>query len=181
MGALSLCRKIKFQSCLPLTLWICKGRFVQRHYDLYIVQEHVSLVLLNHLNTMVRLSLSRKITLQSCLPLTPWTCKGRFVQPHYDLYIDQEHVSLVLLNALNMMVRLALYSKIKFQSCLPLTPWSCTGWFVQCHYDLHILQEHVSLGLLNHLNMMVRLASSRKITLQSCLPLTPYTCKGRFV
>jgi len=78
MAALALWRKIKFQSCLPLTPWTCKDRFVQRHYDLYIVQEHISLVLLNAPHIMVRLALCSKITLQSCLPLISWTCKGRF-------------------------------------------------------------------------------------------------------
>ena len=181
MVRLAWSRKIKFQSCLPLTTWTCKGRLLEPHYNLYIVQKHVSLGLLNPLNRMVRLAWWRKIKLQSCLPLTPWTCKGRYVQPHYDLYILQEHVSLVLLNHLNRMARLALSRKITFQRCLPLTPCTCRGWFVQPDYDLYIVQEHVSWRLLNHLNMIVRLSLSGQIIFQSCLPLTPCSCKGRFL
>ena len=37
-------------------------------------------------------------------------------------------------------------NQIKFQSCLPLTPWICKGWCVQPHYDLHILHKPVSCG-----------------------------------
>ena len=125
--------------------------------------------------------LVQKIHIPKLSATHPWTCKGRFVQRHYDLYNVQEHVSCGLLNMLITIVRLPLSRKIKFQSCLPLTTWSCKGRFVQHHYDLHIVQEHVFLGLLNHLNMMVRFALSRKITSQSCLPLTPRSCKGRFV
>jgi len=180
MVRLALSRKITLRSCPPLTPWSCKGWFVQHNHDLYIIQEHVSWGLLNHLNTIVGLSLSRNIKFQSCLPLTHWTCKGRFVQPHYDLYIIQDHDSWGLLNPQNTMVRLALSRKITFQSCLQLTPWTCKDRFIQGHYDLYILQEHVSLWLLNPVNMMVRLALSRKIKLQSCLPLTPWTCKGWF-
>ena len=76
---------------------------------------------------MVRLTLSRKITFQSCPPLTAWTYKGRLVQPHYGLYILQEPVCWGFSSPLKRMIRLSLSRKIKFQSCLPLTPWTCNG------------------------------------------------------
>ena len=137
---------------------------------------------------IVTLSLSRKITFQSCLPLAPWTCKGLFVWPHYDSCILQEHVSLVLfiylLSPLNRMVRLALSRKIIFWSCLPLTPWGlnlqrsiylASLWLVHpsraCFLEVIEPSEHDGNTLFVQKNHIPKLSTTDPLNLQRSICL----------